>query len=41
MWAFALPAGAVDGITTIFEMPTKELPLIVGPWHDTQVLMPA
>ena len=41
IWAFALPAGAVDGITTIFEMPTNEVDEIVGPWQPAQVAIPA
>ena len=35
-----LPAGVVGGITTIFEIPTNELAEIVGPWQETQVVMP-
>jgi hypothetical protein len=34
------PTGEVGGITTILLMPTNEAPVIVGPWHPTQVVSP-
>jgi hypothetical protein len=40
MCADAAPAGVVAGITAIFEMPVNEDPVIVGPWHSTQVATP-
>jgi hypothetical protein len=41
MRAVAEPAGVVDGITTIFVTPMKLELEMVGPWHVTQVVMPA
>ena len=36
------PTGEVGGITTMLVMPANELPVIVGPWQATQLLvMPA
>jgi hypothetical protein len=34
------PAGEVGGITMILVTPTNEAPVIVGPWHPTQVVSP-
>jgi len=34
------PAGLVGGITIIFEIPTNDAEPIVGPWHETHVVMP-
>ncbi|HUP05897.1 MAG TPA: hypothetical protein VMU47_02020, partial [Caldimonas sp.] len=33
------PIGDVGGMTTIFVTPTKEEPVIVGPWQATQLLV--
>jgi hypothetical protein len=35
------PAGEVGGNTMILVIPANEAPLIVGPWHSTQVVSPA
>src|ERR1700704_3671001 len=35
------PAGEVGGCTMILVIPTNEAPVIVGPWHPTQVVSPA
>jgi len=34
-----VPAGEVAGITMMLPTPANELPLIVGPWHATQLLV--
>ena len=36
-----MPTGEVGGMTTILVMPTKLVPLMVGPWQPTQVVSPA
>jgi hypothetical protein len=35
------PTGEVGGSTMILVIPAKEAPVIVGPWHPTQVVRPA
>ena len=34
-----VPTGLVAGITTILLTPAKLLPVIPGPWQDTQLLV--